>query len=53
MFMDGVDEFYKCLMESINHVLRNEDKDLNVSTNIILNEFCEFYILILSYCRKH
>lgn len=31
MFMDGVDEFYKCFMERINAVLFNENRDRNVS----------------------
>lgn len=31
MFTDGVDEFFKCLMDSINTLLINEDQDKNVS----------------------
>lgn len=31
MFMDGVEEFYKCLLDKVNHVITTEDKDLNVS----------------------
>lgn len=31
MFTDGVDEFFKCFMESINSVLINEGQDKNVS----------------------
>lgn len=30
MFTDGVDEFFKCFMESINAVLINENQDKNV-----------------------
>lgn len=30
MFTDGVDEFFKCFMDSINAVLINESQDRNV-----------------------
>lgn len=33
MFMDGVDEFFKSFMETINNVVTVEEKDLNVSAN--------------------
>lgn len=31
MFKDGIEEFYKSLMEKINHLLASSAKDMNVS----------------------
>lgn len=33
MLMDGVDEFFKCLLESVNNVLLNENRDVIVSNS--------------------
>lgn len=33
MFMDGVDEFFKCFLEKINRVVTTDGKDMNVSGN--------------------
>lgn len=31
MFKDAVDEFYRCLLEKVNHVVAADGKDVNVS----------------------
>lgn len=31
MFKDAIEEFYRSLMEKINHVVTNDGKDVNVS----------------------
>lgn len=31
MFKDAIEEFYRCFMEKINHVVISDGKDVNVS----------------------
>lgn len=56
MFMDGVEEFYKCFMDKINQVLVTTGKDVNVrimfhlyifhiETNKIITNFLDSFFL--------